>query len=86
MARSQLKLLKVDPRGEPSWAQEGRACESCDGGQLYMVAASAPCTCDEPICECLAEGYAKCDGCGALSHVWPREMVAQWTEQVSNAS
>jgi hypothetical protein len=43
-----------------------------------MVHPSEACECKESICNCLAEGYARCDSCGTLRQVWPREMVAAW--------
>ena len=45
---------------------------------LTLVVASAPCTCADAVCTCLAEGYAKCHGCGFLRQVWPREVVVHW--------
>lgn len=83
MAKPQLRLLEPDVHDVPHWAHEGLACTRCGGsaaeGRYHMVHASEPCSCDEAICICLAEGYAKCDACGALRTVWPREMVIQWT-------
>ncbi len=86
MAAAQLTLIHRDDDACPTWADEGAACTSCPEGQLYMVVASDPCTCDEARCICLAEGYARCDSCGDLSQVFPRDMVAIWRAHVDHAS
>lgn len=78
MAADQLELLTPVEEQAPHWAHEGEACTSCDGGRYYLVHASDPCTCSDALCRCLAEGYARCDSCGALRQVWPREMVTTW--------
>lgn len=74
----QLPLLEPAPSPTPRWSLEGSACPRCRDGHLYLVVASDPCACVEQICICLAEGYAKCDGCGDLRQVWPREMITAW--------
>jgi len=73
---AQLSLLQP-AEAVPTWAHEGAPCAKCGGG-MHMVVASEPCTCSAAICECLAEGYAKCGDCGDLQHVWPREMIRPW--------
>ncbi len=73
----QLPLLAPSPQ-TPGWVHEGAACAACANGHLYLVVGSDPCACVEQICICLAEGYAKCDGCGELQQVWPREMTTAW--------
>lgn len=74
----QLSLLQPDEQGASHWAHAGLECEQCDGGRMYMVHPSDPCACNEAICRCLAEGYARCDSCRGLRQIWPREMVAAW--------
>lgn len=65
-----------------AWAHEGTPCPRCvrkgADGVLTLVVASAPCTCADAVCTCLAEGYAKCHSCGFLRQVWPREVVVHW--------
>jgi len=75
MASEQLNLLAIVP-GSLSWAHEGDACDRCADGQFYMVHPSDSCACSAHPCICVAEGYAKCDACGALRQVWPREMIS----------
>lgn len=74
---AQLAFIEVTP-DSAHWLREGCACEHCAEGRMYMAAPSDPCSCKESSCICLAEGYAKCDSCGALRQVWPREMSADW--------
>ena len=74
----QLDLMQPSAEQSARWAHEGVDCGSCDGGQYYLVHPSDACACKEAICNCLAEGYARCDSCGALRQVWPREMVTAW--------
>lgn len=52
---------------------------------MYLVVASEPCVCAAATCTCLAEGYAKCDGCGALRQVWPREIRVAWSTEAPKA-
>ena len=77
MSAVQLHLLSPAPL-HARWVREGCACEACDGGQMTMMHASDPCSCAETLCVCTAEGYARCDACGRLEQVWPRDMVAPW--------
>jgi hypothetical protein len=85
---SQLDLWSEDVSA-PAWAHEGMACERCAkkgaSGHLYMVHASEACGCSLPVCGCLAEGYARCDTCGALRQVWPREMKVQFAAVARSA-
>lgn len=74
----QLPLIEPTPAAAPRWSLEGSACPRCAEGRMYLVVASDPCACVEQLCICLAEGYAKCDGCGELRQVWPREIVTAW--------
>ncbi len=74
----QLALLEVDAAAGVTWSAEGAACKRCSQGRMHLVKPSEPCACKETLCNCLAEGYARCDACGALRQVWPREMVAVW--------
>lgn len=80
----QLPLLEPTPRA-PRWAHEGEVCAACSEGRFYLVVPSDPCSCVEQICICLAEGFAKCDGCGELRQVWPREMITAWAPGSSPA-
>lgn len=77
MSAEQLSFLAPDDDHAPRWAHEGLSCD-CGTGKFYMVHPSDACECHEAQCICLAEGYAKCDSCGSLRQVWPREMVAMW--------
>jgi hypothetical protein len=75
---AQLALLEVDTEAGVAWSAEGAPCKRCSGGRMHLVKPSEPCGCKLTLCNCLAEGYAKCDACGSLRQVWPREMVAVW--------
>jgi hypothetical protein len=86
VAAAQLLLVQPDLTSRPAWSHEGEACVACAGGHFYMVAASAPCTCGYRQCRCLAEGYARCDSCGALRQVFPREMVIAWEADPGRAA
>jgi hypothetical protein len=74
----QLDLMQPNAEQSARWAHEGVACGACPDGEQHMVHPSEACECKESICNCLAEGYARCDSCGTLRQVWPREMVAAW--------
>ena len=78
MLAVQLSLLQPDDDGSPRWALAGLACERCDDGRMFMVHPSEACACSAAICRCLAEGYGRCDSCGTLRQIWPREMTAAW--------
>ncbi len=78
MNAHQLQLLSISDDLAPSWAHEGSACGSCADGRMIMMHPSEACGCHEKMCICLAEGYAKCDCCGSLQQVWPREMLVAW--------
>ena len=86
VAAAQLLLVQPDLTSRPAWSHEGEVCAGCEGGRLYMVVASAPCTCGFRQCRCLAAGYARCDSCGALRQVFPREMVIAWEADPSRAA
>jgi hypothetical protein len=77
MAAHQLALLEADV-AVPVWADERCRCARCADGRMYLVVASEPCACHATPCRCLAEGYARCDSCGALRQVFPREMSVAW--------
>lgn len=86
MSAVQLSLLVPDVTAVPVWSHEGDACGRCDGGLMYLVEPSEPCTCGHERCRCLAQGYARCDTCGALQQVFPREMVMAWASEGPSAA
>lgn len=77
MSATQLNLIVPDAH-VPMWASEGARCKRCADGHMHLVVPSDPCACQDAPCSCLAEGYAKCDACGALRQVFPREMRRTW--------
>ena len=77
MAAAQLDLLQLEA-DLPTWAEEGCRCRRCADGRMHLVVPSDPCECSNAPCTCLAEGYAKCDACGGLRQVFPREMRRSW--------
>ena len=58
-----------------TWKHEGSGCTSpgCDGVRR-MIYPSDPCGCASVACSCLCEGYGKCNVCGLLFQVAPRDM------------
>lgn len=81
---AQLELVQPDEDSGPRWSLDGCQCSRCSDGRMYLVHPSDPCGCQEVTCICLAEGYARCDSCGALQQVFPREMIVSWVTRDGN--